>query len=111
MASPWSLGPSPRGFAVEEALGGNLPRSTNPSADNPTSTAVVGLHGTKGLAVQADGRVTIVWPLDEGIYALSGDRRQAVEIAQDISTVDETTWNDASVAPDPKLDGCQSFFC
>lgn len=26
-ASPWSLALSPRGFAVEEALGGNLPRS------------------------------------------------------------------------------------
>ncbi len=58
-ASPWSLGPSPRGFAIEEALGGNLPRSfpTIDSFANGTATSIKSIDLTAS-SYQSAGRLT-----------------------------------------------------
>ena len=57
--SPWSLGPSPRGFAIEEALGGNLPRSfpTIDSFANGTATSIKSIDLTAS-SYQTAARLT-----------------------------------------------------
>ncbi len=58
-ASPWSLGPSPQGFAIEEALGGNLSQSfpTIDSFANGTATSIKSIDLTAS-SYQSAGSLT-----------------------------------------------------
>jgi hypothetical protein len=89
--SPWSLGPSPRGLAIEEALGGSLPRSfpTIDSFANGTATSIKSIDLTAS-SYQSAGRLTSrLNGYVDGVAGFDGAVFDGVRIAPGATTARE----------------------